>query len=54
MESLNLLLSLVVGTITWFFNAELLPGVTLGWCFLSVIIIGFLISKFLKGEKSDG
>lgn len=54
MEALNLLLSLIVGTITWFFSAEILPGVTLGWCFVSVIVAGFIIKQFLKGGNDNG
>lgn len=54
MEALTLLLQLIVGIITWFFNAEILPGVTLGWVFLSVVIIAFLINTFLlNGGNKD-
>lgn len=52
MEVLTLLLQLISGVITWFFTAELVQGVTLGWIFLSVIVAGFLIKTFLKGDNN--
>lgn len=53
MDALNLLLSLITGTITWFFNAELFSGITLGWILLSVVLAGFLIKQFLKGGNKN-
>lgn len=53
MEVLNLLLSLISGTITWFFSAEIYQGVTLGWIFLSVLVAGFLIKTFIKGSNDE-
>lgn len=53
MEGLNLLLSLITGSITWFFNAEVIQGVTLGWILIVVVIMSFIIKQFLRGEKHE-
>lgn len=52
-QVLNLILSLFNSVLSWFFSAEIMEGVSLGWIFITVIIIFMLIKFFLKGDN-DG
>lgn len=53
MQALTILLNIISGIISWFFTVEIVPGVTLGWVFLSVLIAGFLIKSFLKESNNE-
>ena len=52
--AVNLLLSLISAALSWFFSLNF-EGIYIGWIFISVIVISFLIRFFLhqKGEN-DG
>lgn len=52
-QVLNLILSLFNSVLSWFFSAEIMEGVSLGWIFITVIIMFMLIKFFLKGDN-DG
>ena len=52
-QVLNLILGLFNSVISWFFSAEIMEGVSLGWIFITVIVMFMLIRFFLKGDN-DG
>lgn len=53
MDVINMFISIFQACITMFFSLEIVPGVSIGWIFIVVIIMFILIKFFLKGEK-DG
>lgn len=52
-QVLNLILTLFNSVFSWFFNLQITDGVSLGWIFMVVIIMFFLIRGFLK-ENDNG
>ena len=38
--------------VSWFFSAEIVPGVTLGWVSVCLIVFGYLVSNILNVPRS--
>ena len=51
-QVLNLILSLFNSVLSWFFSSEIMEGVSLGWVFITVLIMFMLIRFFLKGDNN--
>lgn len=50
---LNFILTLFNSVMTWFFNLQISDGVSIGWIFVVVLVMFFLINYFLK-ERGNG
>lgn len=51
-EAMQLFFNLFGSAITLFFALEILPGVSLGWILITVVIISLILFYF-KGGKGD-
>lgn len=51
-DAINILYQCLGLIVSWFFSAEIVPGVTLGWVSVCLIVFGYLVSNILNVPRS--